>query len=338
MRVLVTGATGFLGRATVRAALAAGHEVVALHRPNSPPTADAFTTALHWVAGDLREPGEWCEALTGVEGVIHCAAAASGDLSTQLAGTVLATENLLACLPSGLQRIVHVSSMSVYDFDKPRIFGLVSEQTPVELAPGRRDAYTQTKLLQERLVRQFAAQRQVPLVVARPGAIYGAGKTWEFGRTLGLGRCDLIFAPLTRMRLIFVDNCAGALVAGLTCPVENELIVNLVDTEQPTHWRFHKLARRAGAPVGMRVPVPYSLVLALGLAARVASMCFFKGRARLPELLDLPRQRVRWRPLRYTRARAEALLSERDQVSLLAGIAAMIGPQTPSGKHEAADR
>lgn len=324
MRVLVTGATGFLGRAVVASALAAGHDVLAVRRPaSSTPSADP-PGRLTWLSADLREAGNLSGLLREVEAVIHCAAAPSGDLSTQLAGTVVATENLLAALPPELQRFVHVSSFSVYDFDNPPFLGLLSENTLLEVRPLRRDAYTQTKLIQERLVRDFAASGHVPLIVARPGAIYGPGKNWGYGSSLALGRFDLIFAPGARMRLIHVDNCANALVAALSAPLEGELIVNLVDAEQPSHWRFHRLAGRAGAPVGVGVPVPYMLVLGLGVAARLTSRLFFKGKARLPEMLDLPRQRVRWRSLRYARERAQEVLGARQQVSLSAGLADMV--------------
>ena len=324
MKVLVTGAGGFLGRATVAAALAAGHEVLALHRPASPQAATDATPGLTWIAGDLRQPGEWHASLADIEAVIHCAAAASGDLATQLTGTVVATENLLATLPAGLHRFVHVSSFSVYDFDDPHLFGSLSEETSLERRPLRRDAYTQTKLIQERLVRQYAADRAIPLVVARPGAIYGPGKTWDYGRGLAVGPLDLVFAPLARTRLIHVENCADALVAALTVPLGGELTVNLVDAEQPTHWRFRRLARRAGATTGFGVPVPYPFLLALGLAARLASMLFFDSRARLPEFLDPPRQRVRWRPLRYSRGRAQSTLGVAQRVSLADGVVAMV--------------
>ena len=324
MRVLITGAGGFLGRATVDAALAAGHEVLALRRPASP-AADVDTQpGLTWLAGDLRQKGAWCERIADVEAVIHCAAAASGDLATQLAGTVLATENLLAALPDGLTRFVHVSSFSVYDFDDPSFLGSLSEETALEAKPLRRDAYTQTKLLQERLVRDYAARSGVPLVVARPGAIFGPGKSWDYGRALAVGRFDLVFAPLARMRLIQVDNCADALVAALAAPIDGELTVNLVDSEQPTHWGFRRIARRAGARTGFGVPVPYTCVVALGLAARLASHLFFRSRARLPELLDPPRQRVRWRPLRYSRERAQSALGIRQRIPLAAGVAGTV--------------
>jgi nucleoside-diphosphate-sugar epimerase len=255
--------------------------------------------------------------------VIHCAAAASGDLSVQLSGTVLATENLLAELPANLHRFVHVSSFSVYDFDAPGFGGTLSEQSPLESRPSRRDAYTQTKLIQERLVQEYAAAREVPLVVGRPGAIYGPGKTWGFGSSLSICGLNIILAPLARMRLIHVSNCADALVAALTLPLNGELIVNLVDPEQPSHWRFYRLARRYGLVTAVGVPIPYAVLLALGGVARLASRLFFRNRARLPELLDPPRQRARWRPLRYSREAFDALLDQGKRLSLQTGVAAI---------------
>lgn len=319
MKVLVTGAGGFLGRAVVEAARAAGHEVLAMHRPASLPAEEAVP-GVTVVPGDLRQPGAWRDALHDVSAVIHCAAAASGDLPTQLAGTVLATENLLEALPDGIERFVHISSFSVYDFGAPRWPGRLDETTPLESRPLRRDAYTQTKLRQEAMVREHCRDRGVPLAVLRPGAIYGPGKDWDFGRALRLGRFDLIFAPLSRMRLVHVANCADAVVAALTMSLVDETVVNLVDDEQPTHWAFHRRARRAGAEAGPGIPVPYLAVRALGGAAWLAGRVFFGGRARLPEWLDLPRQQARWRPLRYGNAAAKRQIGLREKVRLEQGL------------------
>src|SRR5690606_26773837 len=238
--------------------------VLAMHRPASLPPAGTLPAGVELVAGDLRQPGTWRDALGGADAVIHCAAAASGDLPTQLAGTVLATENLLAALPRGLGRFVHISSFSVYDFAAPRWPAVLDENTPLEARPLRRAPYTQTPLQQERMVRAFSAAQAIPLAVLRAGAIDGPGKTWDYGMVLSFGPFDLIFAPCSRMRLIHVRNCAAAIVAALERPQADETIVNLVDDEQPTHWGYHHRARRAGAPVGLALPVPYWAVRALG--------------------------------------------------------------------------
>ena len=317
MKVLVTGAGGFLGRMVAEAAQRAGHEVVAMQRPASAaPMADGITV----LAGDLRQPGEWSEGLSGVDAVVHCAAS-FGDLTEQLAGTVLGTETLLAALPDSVFRIVHVSSFSVYDFDAPPWGGSLNESTPLEHDPLRRDAYTQTKMIQERLVRDHAERKGLELVVVRPGAIYGPGKDWDYGRAMRVGPIDLIFAPFTPMRLIHVDNCADAIVAALSTPVSEPLTVNLVDHEQPGHWQYHRLARKSGVPLGIGLPLPYWTVKALGSAARLASRMFFEGRARLPELLDSPRQRVRWRPLHYSNIKARVELGWEQRVTLEEGLA-----------------
>lgn len=329
MKVFVTGAGGFLGRAVVSAAVREGHEVMAMMRPRSAAGAPE-RPGVRIVAGDLRQPGAWREALTEADAVIHCAAAASGDLAAQLAGTVLATENLLAALTPRTRRFVHVSSLSVYDFDAPRWRGALDEHTPLESQPRRRDAYTQTKLFQERMVRDHAGRLGLDLVVARPGAIYGPGREWDAGRALRAGGLDLIFAPLTRMRLIHIDNCADALVRALDAANDGEpLVLNLIDPEQPTHWAYHRMARAAGVATGRGVAVPYAAVKALGWSAKLASRLFFRGRARLPELLDPPRQRVRWRPLSYPSTAARVALGWTPRTSLADGVRTLASRPAP---------
>ena len=324
MKIFLTGAAGFLGTAVAKAAADEGREVLAMHRPTSPLSHSDQAAGITPVAGDLRENGAWRDQLARADSVIHCAAAASGDLATQLAGTVLATENLLAALPDAIARFVHISSFSVYDFGAPRMLGTLDERTPLENRPLRRDAYTQTKLIQEAMVRQHCRAKGIPLVVIRPGAIYGPGKDWDFGRALRAGPFDLIFAPLARMRLVHVDDCARAIVTALSAPVEGELIVNMVGTAPPTHWGYHRHGRKGGASLGWAVPVPYLLLRMLGGAAWLASRTFFKGRARLPELLDPTRLQARWRPLRYANTRAKSGLGWDERVGLASAVTEML--------------
>ena len=115
MRLLITGASGFLGRAIVRAAIEAGHEPIALVRPSTDTDGFGWPDRVRIVRGDLLEPGHWTAALRDVEAVAHAAAVMSGDPARQFAGTVTATEKLLNALDlPNLRRFVHVSSFSVY--------------------------------------------------------------------------------------------------------------------------------------------------------------------------------------------------------------------------------
>ena len=298
MKVLVTGATGFLGKSVVSHAVEAGHDVVALIRPCSSLPDDGTFSSARQIRGDLRRSGTWQAELESVDTVIHCAAATSGDIAEQLIGSLVATENLLNAVPESLERFVHISSFSVYDYSSPGLFGKLDEETPLEAQPLKRDAYTFAKLAQERLVSTHCEMHAIPLAIARPGAIDGPGKDWDHGRALKLGHLDLIFAPFTKMRLVEVEACAKAIVAMLDLPAERVEVRNLLDQKQPTYLQFYLRARRNGAKLGIPVPVPYFMVRLLGGLARMASLVFFKGNARLPEWLDGRRQQARWRPLR----------------------------------------
>ncbi|WP_229023230.1 NAD-dependent epimerase/dehydratase family protein [Actinomarinicola tropica] len=319
--MLVTGAGGFLGRAVVEAAVAAGHDVVAMIRSASSAQAPDGVEVLR---GDLRQRGPWVDALGGVDAVVHLAAAASGDLAEQLAGTVVATENLLSALdlPS-LARFVHCSSFSVYDFAALHAGATLDESSPVEPHPERRDAYTATKILQERLVRE-ACDGRTELVVLRPGAIYGPGKDWAHGAALRVGPCALVLGSDAAMRLTYVTNCADALVAALTSPGAAGATIDVVDDEQPTHLEFFRACRSAGATSARPIPVPWRLVDLAGRAVALVDRLAFGGRAKLPELLAHRRQQARWKPLAYSNERARRLLHWVPAVPMEEGVELMV--------------
>ena len=317
MRVLVTGAGGFLGRHVLAAATRAGHEVVAMVRPRSSDTPDAAAV----LRGDLRQRGRWTEQVASVEGVIHLAAATSGDLSEQFAGTVVATENLLDALDlATLDRFVHVSSIAVYDFDGLRRGGVLDETCPLESDPERRDPYTITKLLQEGLVRDACRAAGTPLVVLRPGAVYGPGKDWDFGVAMRLGRIGVVFAPGAKVPLTYVTNCADAIVAALTAPDAPGTSLNVVDDDLPTFREFAQLGRRAGAELGPTIRAPWVVVEGTGRALALVDRHLAGSRMKLPEVLAARRQRARWLPLEFTNSLARATLDWRPQVPIREGV------------------
>jgi 2-alkyl-3-oxoalkanoate reductase len=324
MKVLITGASGFLGRAVVRAAADAGHDVIALVRPTARIERLGWPENVKVVRGDLRQRGAWIEAML-VDAVIHLAAAASGDLPTQFAGTVVATENLLGQLDwTTLRRFVHISSFSVYDFSSIRSGAVLDEAVPLEPDPMGRDAYTTTKLIQERLVVSACEEHATPLAIIRPGAIFGPGKTWNYGRVFSARGFDFVFAPNAQARLTHVENCADAIVRAVDAPSAAGGIYNIVDDDLPTFSQFHSMCRANGAPVGRSVPVPWWVVASSGWVIDRINRSLFKGRAKLPEMLSYPRQHVQWKPIRYSNARAKHDLGWQPHVRVAAGVEAMI--------------
>ena len=134
-----------------------------------------------------------------------------------------------------LPKVVLVSSFGVYGTAGIKRGALVDEDTPLEPNPERRDTYSQAKLRQEKLFRAYQERHGFPLVVVRPGVIYGPGGTPISSRVgltvpglfLHLGGRNLL--PLT-----YVDNCAEAIVVAGERGASDGQAYNVVDDDLPT--------------------------------------------------------------------------------------------------------
>src|SRR4051794_27908 len=178
MRVLVTGATGFLGAHLIPALQRRGHEVHALVRPSSDSThlSDA-DVVVH--AGDVRSIDTLWRAMRQVDAVGHLAAAIGvrGPLSDYHAVNVTGTENVCrAALAADIERLVHVSSTSVYK----QGLGVPVDETH-ELAPPP-DPYAVTKAAGDRLVQRLIADERLPASIVRTSTVYGPGDHLNFAR------------------------------------------------------------------------------------------------------------------------------------------------------------
>jgi nucleoside-diphosphate-sugar epimerase len=314
VNVLVTGATGFLGQCVVAKAVEANHRVVAMTGPHRETASNMFGSSVAQVRADLRHRGEWATMLGATEVVIHAAAAAGGERARQLASTVVGTENLLAALQDvALERFIHISSFSVYDFHALRPGAVLDETSRVEASPSERDAYTESKIAQEMLVREWCAQRGVPCVILRPGAIVGPGKSWGDGAELAAGPFSVVVAPRALFRMVSLSNCAEAIVKAIDAPVSGTVTLNIVDEELPTNAEYFRLCRRLGAPTGTMLPVPWMVLDLVGRTLQMVSRRWLDGRLRLPELLDHRRQEARWKPLRYPNDQARRVLGWRSE-------------------------
>lgn len=167
--VLVTGATGFLGRTLCPYLVERGHRVRALVRRTSDHAyLDPLGVEKAW--GDLRDLPALREALRGCGSVIHAAALFRfwGRREDFWKTNVEGTRNLLeTAREAGVARFVHISTIAVVG--RPPREGLITEETPCH----PQDAYQASKLEAERLVLRFGREHGLPVVVLRPGAIYG---------------------------------------------------------------------------------------------------------------------------------------------------------------------
>ena len=170
MRYLITGATGFVGSHLAETCAARGNSVLTLARPQSD-TALLEKCGVAVQRGDLADTVAVRQALDSADVVVHCAAKVGdwGPVEDYRSVNVEGLRNLLeACKGRPLQRFVHLSTLGVYPAKNH-----YGTDEKAALPASHMDGYTQTKAEAEKLALEYYEKHQVPVVVLRPGFVYG---------------------------------------------------------------------------------------------------------------------------------------------------------------------
>jgi len=265
---LITGATGFVGSHLVEACAGRGWNVRALVRPSSD-TSILERHSATLIRGDLTDSGAVREALQGVEVVLHCAAKVGdwGPVEEYRAVNVEALRGLLdACRAQSLRRFVHFSSLGVY---AARHHHGTDESEP--LPAQHMDGYTQTKVESEQLALSSYREHKLPVVVLRPGFIYGPRDRAVMPRLLDnmrKGKLRYIGGGKGAMNCIYVGNLVEATLLAVEKPEAVGQIYNLTDGEIVSKRRFiDSIADGVGLPRPKPVSVPLWLarIMAWGM-------------------------------------------------------------------------
>jgi nucleoside-diphosphate-sugar epimerase len=255
--ILVTGGTGFIGRALVPALAERGYNVCVLtHRRNSPivPRPDVLTRQ-----ADLLEPRSLPDALDGISTVIHLAAALP---DARLPETMVrrlnvdGTRNLArAAAHHGIQQFVHCSSAGVYgDGREP---GLRDESS----APDPGSVYEKTKLESEQALAEELSLTSVSWIALRPTGVHGPGRasTAEFYQRICRQRVWLHGPATVVVHPTYVGDVVRAIVLSLERRSLTAEVMNIAGEcvfEYPRLIEF--LARRLGVRVRqLRVRAPF---------------------------------------------------------------------------------
>lgn len=298
MRVLVTGASGFVGHAACRELLARGHDVRAVvRRPGSEPHGTAA------VAGDLTDAGALAAAVRAAEpeGVVYLAAEIATQRSAELVRevNVEGTRRLLdACVAAGAPKVVFTSTVVTGDAGG----ALLTEDRPLPVET----PYGRSKQEGEALVLASG----LPAVVVRPGHVYGPGGWYEheiLGRLRQPGRLAVIGRGDNLWDVVHVDDVARALADALERAPAGE-VFHVADDEPIAYYDFIALSAQAlGVGPPRRIPA-WVARLAAGSNAVIAVV-----RSARTSNAKLKRE-LGWAP-RYASARegvpatVEALLS-----------------------------
>jgi UDP-glucose 4-epimerase len=317
MKVLVSGAGGFLGRYVVDELLRRGHAVRAIVRPGSvapvwPPEVDVFRA-------DLQIHGDLVSGFDGIDAVIHLAAATSGNEDRQFASTAIATERFLNSMAeSNVRRLIHVSSLVVYDWSRAK--NMMDEKTPLLDNPYNMGPYTIAKTWQERIVSRFANKDSWDLTIMRPGFIWGPEHEDIAGMGRHSGRMYFMFGPFTHLPLCHVVNCADCLVMALDNPASIGETFNVTDGDEIRVWRYvMEYARRSGQR-GALIPMPYLLGLGIAHLASFTSRSLFGKKGKLPSLLTPRRFESQFKPIRFSNQKLRELLNWNPPLSFNEGL------------------
>lgn len=218
----MTGATGFVGGATMRDAVAAGWHVRALTR-RPQPARDGVT----WIAGALDDKDSLAEMATGADVVMHIAGVVNVPTRAAFeAGNATATANVVdTARGAGVTRFVHVSSLAARE---PGIsnYGWSKERAEAVVAASGLD-----------------------WTIVRPPAVFGPGDT-EMLDLFRMARRGIALVPSGRMSAIYVDELARLLV---TLAADRGASIGQIyepDDGKPTGWSHRGFARAVARAVG----------------------------------------------------------------------------------------
>ncbi len=247
MKVAVTGATGFVGGALVRALLERGHEVVGVKRPSSsPPTWQH--PSLTWATADvtispslsgLFDDADWLIHAAGMLGQAGVPERAYFELHEQ------GTHNVLAeAEKAGVGRILYVSS--------PGVLGPISgppadESTP----PAPSNAYERSKAAAEQVAQVYAAAG-LPVIIARPEFIYGPIDLHVLGlfRAVRDGRFFTINGGNNTCHPTYIDDA----VAGMLLALQNGRPGQIYHVTGPEPVTFRDLGQTIAAALNLPPP------------------------------------------------------------------------------------
>ncbi|MEZ4441247.1 MAG: NAD(P)-dependent oxidoreductase [Polyangiaceae bacterium] len=262
MRVVVTGATGFLGHHLVRALLAEGHEVVAFARLESR-TASLEALGITVARGSLFDAGDRQRILDGAEVVVHAAGGGMvGAREDILRANTETTRALVEAAPNTLQHFVLISSLAAHGPSEP-------DRPAIESDPDRpQSAYGESKCLAEGIA--LAARARFRVTALRAPALYGPGehRLLPLFRLARRGVIPMVH-PEGTLSLLHGADCARAVTRAIAATEADSGVYYLAE---PRRYRRSEMARLIAAAVGREariLPIPTLGIRAAGRASEV---------------------------------------------------------------------
>jgi nucleoside-diphosphate-sugar epimerase len=251
MKILVTGATGFTGKALIRRLLDDGHQVIGLDYKEGHKTAELRGWGAELIIGSVTDPQVVRHCMQGVD-VVHHLAAAFREMNVPQSHyydvNVNGTRNVLAAaFEAKVRKFVYCSTCGVHgNVDNPP----GGEDAPIQPA----DYYQQTKYEAEPIVLEYV-QRGLKATIIRPAAIYGPGDPERFYliyRRVAKGWFPMIGSGRTYYHPLYIDNLVDALILAMDESKGNGEAYLIADEE---YVAIEDLVRRVGRVMNVDLKV-----------------------------------------------------------------------------------
>ncbi len=275
--VLVTGATGFIGRHLSERLLESGCMLRLLVR-NEHRLTPALRAQCDVQVGSLEDEQALTRAVEGVKVIFHCAANVStwDTLDAYYAANVTGVQHLLRAIEKvnpDLSRLVHVSTVDVYGFPEQPC----DEQSNTHAAGF---PYGETKLLGENLVREFGRCTGISYAIIRPANVIGPRSQFieRIGAELKSGLMVTISGGRTHAGLTYIDNLIDSLIWAGSAAAAHQQCYNARD-DYDVDWITFLIALRRGINgKGRIIDLPFPVADGLARTFEAVHRVFFPAR------------------------------------------------------------
>jgi nucleoside-diphosphate-sugar epimerase len=267
MRVLITGASGFLGGHVAEALAARGDRVRAMVRKTSKRDHLEKLAGVELFEGSVEQVERVREAVDGVDAIVHCAGIVKARSADEFfAVNVGGTSNLVEAARKrgkGLRRFVHVSSLEACGPSADGGPVPLDQESPVT-------AYGRSKLAAEKVV--LSAREAMPVVILRPAAIYGPRdvEILDAFKSVKRGLFPVINGGRSKTIFVYATDCAAACVRAIDADVPSGRTYFVDDGCGAIDMRqmFADFERALGKKaVRATLPMPVLMTVARGVEA-----------------------------------------------------------------------
>lgn len=277
MKVIVTGANGFLGSWLTRALVDQGHEVFALVRERSD-LSELEGIACHYVYGDVTDLDSLYKAFDGMDSVFHLAgliAYKKSDRQKMELVNVTGTANVIeACLSKNVRKLVYLSSVTAIGAStEPVALNESSPYTIENLDLG----YFETKRAAEALVIEAHKENNLDCVILNPSTIYGAGDARKGSRKtqLKVAQGSFKFYTSGGVSIVAIEDVVAAIISAWKQGRSGERYI-LAGENITIEQLFRLIAEEAGVPAP-KTKIPNFVLFLIGYLGDFLSSIGLKG-------------------------------------------------------------